>query len=138
MKNLFLNFSKDINGLTDTLAHESFDLNDIKTLNIVEHKISPLGQKIDFNDEFQEICDEISKTDNLIIGTPVYWSSMSSYMKIFIDRMTDVMDENPFRGKNLYLVVCGTAPNDTFPHIKHVWEKISKRFDMKLIESISN
>ncbi|KRM67957.1 flavodoxin family protein [Apilactobacillus ozensis] len=138
MKTLFLNFSKNTNGLTASLAHKSFNFNNIKTINLVNYKINPLGQKFYDDDEFKEICNEISKTDNIIIGTPIYWSSMSSYMKIFIDRMTEVMEENPFNNKKLFLVVCGTAPEDAFPHIKHVWEKISKRFNMQLVKSVSN
>ncbi|TPR12307.1 flavodoxin family protein [Apilactobacillus timberlakei] len=138
MKTLFLNFSKDPNGLTENLAYNSFNIANIKTINIVRKKIKPLGQKYSVDDQFQKICNEISKIDNLIIGTPVYWSSMSSYMKIFIDRMTEVMSENPFKGKNLYLVVTGSDPSDTFPHIKHVWEHVSKKFDMNLIKSVSN
>ncbi|MCK8607793.1 flavodoxin family protein [Apilactobacillus ozensis] len=138
MSTLFLNFSKDPGGATALLAYKSFDLQKIKTINMVKKSITPLGKKISLDDQFKEICDEISKNSNLIVGTPVYWLSMSSYMKIFIDRLNDITSDNPFKGKNLYLVVTGADPSNTFPHIKTVWENIAKRLDMNLIESTSN
>ncbi|GLB47475.1 putative NAD(P)H-dependent FMN-containing oxidoreductase YwqN [Philodulcilactobacillus myokoensis] len=139
MKNLFINASKDPHGTTEMLVKNKLGINDYQTINLVEYNVHPLGQENHTDDQFKSICDQIRKADNLILGTPVYWSSMSAYMKIFIDRMTSVMgDNNPFDHKNLFLVISGSAPADAIPHIQHVWDHIAHRFNMKFIKTVHN
>jgi len=53
--------------------------------------------------------------------------------------MTNVMGENnPFSGKNFYLIIDGPEPQDTIPHVKHVWKHVSRRFNMNFKQTITN
>ncbi|WP_160248874.1 NAD(P)H-dependent oxidoreductase [Limosilactobacillus mucosae] len=40
-----------------------------------------------------------------MIGTPVYWSNVSGYLKTFIDHM---QINNDLRGNDLYVIVQGS------------------------------
>ncbi len=51
----------------------------------------------------------ISKYDTFIFATPVYWYSMSGIMKVFFDRISDLLDieketGRKLRGKNMLVV----------------------------------
>lgn len=71
------------------------------------------------------------------MGTLGYLSSMTSYMKVFIERVGSVMGNgNPFEDKNLYLVVDGSEPSDTVPHVKHVWKHVDDRFGMNFLKIV--
>ncbi|MCM0080103.1 flavodoxin family protein [Geomonas sp. Red32] len=39
-----------------------------------------------FKDDMAEICDLFEKADGLVLGTPVYYNTVSSQMKLMIDR----------------------------------------------------
>lgn len=53
-------------------------------------------------DDFLEILECVLDANPLILATPVYWHAMSAQMKIFFDRMTDVIDPD-FQDKRLKL-----------------------------------
>lgn len=59
------------------------------------------------NDDFLPLMrDLISKYDTLILATPVYWYSMSGIMKVFFDRISDLLTiekdlGRQLRGKNM-------------------------------------
>jgi multimeric flavodoxin WrbA len=55
------------------------------------------------NDDFLPILDHLLLHDNIIFASPVYWYAMSAQMKMFIDRISDVLavDELKSRGRQL-------------------------------------
>ena len=82
----------------------------------------------DYNYENQEddflplIKDILLNYDTLIFATPVYWYSMSGMMKVFFDRISDLLTIHKelgrkLRGKNMGLIICSSGPGriDTFP-----------------------
>lgn len=135
MKRIFLNASKNTQGNTSRLAGEVFRGLEYTTINLVERRIDQIGQQSD-GDEYFAVIEELAHADILVIGTPVYWSSMTGYLKTFIDRLADTMDmpldspEAPLRGAVLYLIVQGTAPEDAIPGISTVIEHVARRFFM--------
>lgn len=138
MSTLFINCSKDKNGLTSDLVSR-VTTDEYHTVNLVDYLIYPLGQENRKDDQFDEVLSQVQSADTIIIGTPVYWSSMTAYMKILIDRMTTVLhDGNPFNGKDFYLIVDGFMPEDAIPHIKHVWDHVAKKYGMNFKDTITN
>ncbi|MBU9789687.1 NAD(P)H-dependent oxidoreductase [Lentilactobacillus sp. IMAU92037] len=135
---LFINASAEANGDTETLAKTLIDGQKYETINLADLKIAQYGQQND-HDDFAKVCDQMASVDTLVFGTPIYWSDMTGYMKTFIDRMTEVRSEdNPFAGKDMYLVITGTAPEDAIDHIKHVWDHVAQRFDMQFKGTVAN
>ena len=134
-KIVFLNASKNKNGNTAALARQTLKGLDFKSVNLAEYKIDQIGQETK-QDQYKKVLQEISHSDILIIGTPVYWSDMTGYLKTFIDRLADIVDEPlqaedaPLKGTDVYLIVQGTEPSDAIPGITTVIKHICKRFFM--------
>lgn len=58
----------------------------------------------------------IKKYDTLILATPVYWYSMSGIMKVFFDRITDLLTiekelGRKLRGKRMAVISCSIGDN---------------------------
>ncbi|MEW7281224.1 NAD(P)H-dependent oxidoreductase [Aquimarina sp. 2201CG1-2-11] len=58
----------------------------------------------------------IEKYDTLIFATPVYWYAMSGIMKVFFDRITDLLEiekdlGRKLRGKNMAAINCSIGNN---------------------------
>jgi multimeric flavodoxin WrbA len=142
-KRIFLNASKNRDGLTTDLAHQTLSGLDYKTINLVDYHIDQIGQESK-SDAFFKVINQLSHADVLVIGTPVYWSDMTGYLKTFIDRLTGIMNvpldstEAPLRGADVYLIVQGTAPEDAIPGITNVIEHVCKRFFMNYKGLIRN
>lgn len=107
MNILFINGSPNKNGNTVTLTKKNFK--NYETLNLVDYKIYSYGQKFD-DDQFNEVVFRMSKADTIIIGSPLYWHSMSGSIRNLLDRFYGTVDENLLKGKDMYFVFQGYAP----------------------------
>lgn len=131
MKRILLNGSMNIDGNTARLAREVFQDCEYTSIHLAEYHINQIGQGSgEHSDDFQKILDQLIRADDIVIGTPVYWSSMSGYLKTFIDRFADALDA-PLAGKRVYLIIQGTDPSDAIPFIRNVIEHLCHRFNMK-------
>lgn len=68
------------------------------------------------DDDFGNIVSKLLEADNIIFVTPVYWYSMSGLLKVFFDRLTDLISfkkeiGRQLAGKKVYLVTCGSDAN---------------------------
>ena len=54
------------------------------------------------NDDFIPLMEQVIKHDLIVLATPVYWYTMSATMKIFLDRLTDLLDIRKDLGRKLY------------------------------------
>ena len=67
-------------------------------------------------DDFLPLIHEILRYDIWVMATPVYWYAMSSVMKVFFDRCTDLLKWHKdtgrmIRGKSMGLVSCSGDPD---------------------------
>ncbi|WP_312095028.1 NAD(P)H-dependent oxidoreductase [Niallia sp.] len=137
-RRIFLNGSMNIDGNTARLAEEVFQGFDYTPINLAEHHINQIGQNISGqSDDFHNVMKQLIMSDDIVIGTPVYWSSMSGYLKTFIDRFADTLDA-PLAGKRVYLIIQGTAPDDAVPFITNVICHLCRRFQMKYMGLATN
>lgn len=64
-------------------------------------------------DDFSALIYKILESDLLVLATPVYWYTMSGVMKIFLDRLTDLLDGElkplgeALNGKKVQLLATG-------------------------------
>ena len=88
-------------------------------------------------DEFQPIVDRLLAHQHIVFATPVYWYAMSSLMKTFFDRLTDLLLDPAGRrigralaGRDMWLVATGTDPElpDGFAV---PFARTAKYFDMR-------
>lgn len=75
-----------------------FDVLDLNEYNICYYDYEHKNAKDDYLNLIQNI---ISNYDILVFATPVYWYSMSGIMKVFFDRITDLLDNEKELGRKL-------------------------------------
>lgn len=80
------------------LLLSDFDNVDLNDFNIRQYDYEHKNNDDDFLDLMRSIIDNY---DTLIFATPVYWYSMSGMMKIFFDRITDLLDNEKELGRKL-------------------------------------
>jgi multimeric flavodoxin WrbA len=69
-------------------------------------------------DDFEPLMQRVLAHDQIIFATPIYWYAVSSAMKVFLDRISDLLElpdllaeGRRLRGKNAY-VVCTSISDD--------------------------
>jgi multimeric flavodoxin WrbA len=69
-------------------------------------------------DDFELLMKRVLAHDQIIFATPIYWYAVSSAMKVFLDRISDLLElpdllseGRRLRGKNAY-VVCTSISDD--------------------------
>jgi len=78
--------------------NNDFDVIDLSTKNIGHFDYEYQNKEDDFLPLMKEI---ITKYDTLIFATPVYWYAMSSILKAFFDRISDLLTDEKSLGRQL-------------------------------------
>lgn len=78
---------------------------DLQTLNIKPYDYEYHNK----DDDFMPLMARIVEHDIIVLATPVYWYTMSATMKIFIDRISDLLDlrkdiGRKLKGKKLFVI----------------------------------
>ncbi|WP_313636428.1 NAD(P)H-dependent oxidoreductase [Empedobacter sp.] len=100
-KQIIINGSHNRNGDTTKLIQEIYP--EIACLKLIDYTIEIYNYDEIYSekDQFLEIINQILEFDEIIFATPVYWYSMSSLMKIFFDRLTDLISSQETIGRKL-------------------------------------
>ena len=109
MSILFINGSPNKNGNTVRLTKKFLKDQEFKTLNLVDYKIYSYGQNFE-DDQLDEVIEQMKQADTIVIGSPLYWHSMSGAVRNVLDRFYGYVDESLLRGKDMYFVFQGYAP----------------------------
>ncbi|MFR1170617.1 MAG: flavodoxin family protein, partial [Coprobacillus cateniformis] len=97
------------NGNTVKLAESFLKDKDYETLDLVDYKIYSYGQNFE-DDQFDEVVLKMSQADTIIIGSPLYWHSMSGAIRNLLDRFYNHVSESLLKGKDMYFIFQGYAP----------------------------
>ena len=118
MKTVIISGSSRNDGDTKTLTTElikksNWDLIDLNDYNFGYYDYEYQNRNDDYIKLMRKI---IEKYDTLIFATPVYWYSMSGIMKVFFDRLTDLLEiekdlGRKLRGKNMAAISCSIGNN---------------------------
>lgn len=123
MKILALNGSHDNNGDTAYLLNKIlsfFRAEDTETVNIYEiisdaktpfcvNCSSPCSQACYKGTKLEETFQKVSEADFVIIGSPVYFGSMTAQLKAFFDKTRDVRAKKLWLGKPMAAVTVGAS-----------------------------
>lgn len=89
---------------------------DIELLDLLDYPISHYSYSGAYpaEDRFQEVVEQLLKHRVVIFATPVYWYSMSGHMKVFFDRLTDLVTIDKkkgrqLKGKKIFLLTVGNS-----------------------------
>lgn len=77
---------------------------DCEVIDLGDQQISPYDyQHRNLHDDFIPLVDNLLKADNIVFASPVYWYAMSAQMKVFFDRLSDLLDVEDLkdRGRKL-------------------------------------
>ena len=74
-------------------------------------------------DDFPELISEvITKHELIVLATPIYWYAPSAQMKVFMDRLTDLLEINKTQGRQLkgkYVGVIATGVRVKFRRVSN-------------------
>lgn len=84
----------------------------IEVVNLNNLRISSFDyEHLNRNDDFEPLMRRVLEHDQIIFATPIYWYAASPAMKIFLDRISDLLElpdllpeGRRLRGKNAYVV----------------------------------
>ena len=109
MSILFINGSPNKDGNTVKLADTLLEGKEYDTLHLVDYKIYSYGQEYG-DDQFMDVIDRMKQADMIVLGSPLYWHSMSGSVRNLLDRSYGVVSEETFQGKKLFFVFQGASP----------------------------
>lgn len=114
MNTLIISGSARKDGNTKNVL-DLLQLENSETVYLIEKDIAHFSYLGTTNDDFKYISEKMLLADRIIFATPVYWYSMSSYMKVFFDRLTELVqihktDGRKLKGKHIYLISTSGSP----------------------------
>jgi multimeric flavodoxin WrbA len=61
------------------------------------------------------VAEKMETAERIVFATPVYWYAMSGELKVFFDRLTDLLTTHKsigkaLKGKKTYLIATGSDP----------------------------
>ena len=107
MSILFINGSPNKNGNTVGLAKELLAGKEYDTLHLVDYKIYSYGQEY-ADDQFMEVVGKMKEADVVVLGSPLYWHSMSGAVRNLLDRSYGVVSEGNIPGKETVFCISGS------------------------------
>lgn len=115
MKTAIILGSSRSHGNTAALA--KFVCAEVKAeyFDLANYHIAPFSYDNDYQDDFSRLVDQLWQFDRLILATPMYWYSASAQMKVFLDRLSDLLSFDKdkgraLRGKSAALLATGVNP----------------------------
>ena len=129
-KVLFINASENRDGNTSRMAKSLLGNTPYDQLNLVDYRVDSLGQNFE-GDQFDVVLKAMQQADVIVIGTPVYWHTMSGSLKNVIDRMYTVRNNANLTGKQMYFITQGTAPTpESIQQLKWTMNRFGEYFGM--------
>jgi multimeric flavodoxin WrbA len=112
---------------------------DIEVIDLAALRIAPYDYTHSHRgDDFEPLMRRVLEFDRLIFASPVYWYAASSPMKIFLDRISDLLDlpelldqGRRLRGKKGYVVctsVYDEAPKPFVDAFRDTFDYLGMRF----------
>lgn len=103
MKKVIISGSSRKNGDTNSLVHKLVNRTNWNHIDLNDYNIGYYKYDNDYiDDDYIELMKKIiNDYDTFIFITPVYWYSMSGIMKVFFDRITDLLTVEKELGRKL-------------------------------------
>jgi len=99
---------------------EKFQNDDIKKFYLTDMRISgckacyvcksDVLNRCVLDDDMDEVYSSIEMSKLIVIGSPLYWWNISSYLKVVVDRLYPYVGTNKLAGKLIVLMVSGYSP----------------------------
>ena len=111
----------------------------IEVIDLAEKDIAPYTyEHLNRHDDFEPLVDYVLKFENIVFASPVYWDAVSVPMKVFLDRLSDLLDIpelrdkwRRLRGKTAYVVCTSIHERVSTPFItsfKHTFRYLGMHY----------
>ncbi len=135
-KILFMNASPNKDGATNRIAEELLKNKEYTKMQMSDYDVSQYGAVRD-NDQIKDMLNIIKDYDTLVIGTPVYFYTVSGILKTFIDRLYLLKEADVLKGKKVYFFAQGYRPDEeTEKTIVHLMNNASHVINIDLKQVI--
>lgn len=100
---IIIQASARINGNTQKIANELNSNNNFDVITLADKNIGHFNYEFsNSNDDFLPLINQvIEKYDTIIFTTPMYWYTMSGHLKVFLDRISDLLVNHKELGRKL-------------------------------------
>jgi len=100
------NTRKVVQFLEEQIESDFMDLNDY-TFSEFDYEYQNAA------DDFIDLAERMTQYQNIVFATPIYWYAMSSVMKRFFDRLSDIVRYRKelgraMEGKRLFALACSS------------------------------
>jgi multimeric flavodoxin WrbA len=141
MRKVIIVGSSRKNGETKKVAMELVRISNWDIIDLTDYSISHFDyEHKNRNDDFIDLIKRIiDNYDVLIFATPVYWYSMSGIMKVFFDRITDLLSIEKEEGRKLrnkYMAVISCSNGNNLED--HFWLPFQKSAEYLGMHYIGN
>jgi multimeric flavodoxin WrbA len=125
-------FGNTRTAVTDIIGSSNIPIVDLKSLNIAPYDYEYRNR----SDDFIPLIERVRHFETIILATQVYWYTMSSIMKVFVDRISDLLDirkdlGRKLRDKKLFIIASfGTSYPKGF---EDAFEQTSEYLGMKYL-----
>lgn len=131
-KILFMNASPNKEGITNGIAEKLLKNKEYDKMQMSDYEVSQYGA-VRKNDQIKEMLKVINDYDTLVIGSPVYFYTVSGILKTFIDRLYLLPEANVLKGKKVYFFAQGYQPDEqTVNTIHHLMDNVSHVINIDL------
>ena len=103
-------------GDTRKLVDLLFSETEHSLIDLLDHQVYPYDYSETYppDDAFRELAEQMFHHQAIVFATPVYWYSMSGPMKIFFDRITDLLHDKEglrqrFAGRKMFLLAVSAS-----------------------------
>ena len=116
MPPLFIFASSRSNGHTRLALQNVIGTHDAELIDLAQHKISFFDYThANDGDDFLAIAKRMIHGRTIVFCTPIYWYAMSAQMKVFFDRLSDLLGihkeiEAELTGSRVFLIATGADP----------------------------
>lgn len=111
-------------GNTSALVRNIVDITELVVFNLKDYNISPFDyDHKNIDDDFIPLILELLKYDHLVFASPVYWYSMSAQMKVFFDRISDLLQVKKPLGRKLRTKECSIISTGASPQPERSFEE---------------
>lgn len=129
-------------GNTATVTDYLAQVLNAPVIDLCARPMAPFSYANDYpaEDAFTAIMEEILGYDEWILLTPVYWYTMSAQMKVFMDRLSDILKYHQqhrpaITGKGMW-VVCCSSTKDPIPHFFTPFELSAEYLEMDFLGAL--
>ncbi len=127
------------NGNTGQLMDRIATVLDIEVVDLAGQRMSPYDyDHRNRDDDFEPLMRRVLAHDQIIFATPVYWYAVAPAMKVFIDRISDLLDlpdlipeGRRLRGKTAYVVctsICEEPSGEFMGAFRETFGYLGMRF----------